>query len=580
QLVNEKATVAQMAAALDWLLTISKPGDKVIFYFNGHSDVEAISARQQGFLLASDSPHKIYIAGAYPILYLKEIVLTLSNQKVETILIFDSNHGSNLRGSPINGPKIVSGNLAQQFANESKIFSCQPGEHSLEGEQWGGGHGLFTYELIHGLAGGADRDGDKAVTLLEIARYLEDKVPAAAVPVSQIPMVIGHKSSVLALVSDAVVADSFFIIDDRRGAIEAPSDTTRLVLDENAPPPQLRILYPDLPANHAWVTREDSLEVQVEAGNALDFILINNQKISGLGPRQYNFTVPLKPGLNYIYLAATKGYKSVADTLLVYADYSPTMRYGLSDKVRHYALFIGIDQYEDPNFKSLVNPVFDNRSIAQKLASTYGFEIDTLFNASKTAILTKLQQYALRFQDENYLKRNDHLLIFFSGHGAWDNSFRQGHLVTADSRSDDRLFESYISYADLQNKIDNLKIKHVLVVVDACYAGTYDLNLAANAEKAVTPISSGISIEFVQEKLRYQTRRLLAAGRDVPVSDGRPGEHSPFARQFLEALEHPEDGVITLERLQQYLDKSRPVPYSSVFGKNDPGSNFLMLRKG
>ncbi|MBK7305024.1 MAG: hypothetical protein IPI90_17740 [Saprospiraceae bacterium] len=48
----------------------------------------------------------------------------------------------------------------------SKILSCQPNEFSLEGEQWGGGRGVFSYHLVDGLFGLADRNNDGLITLV------------------------------------------------------------------------------------------------------------------------------------------------------------------------------------------------------------------------------------------------------------------------------------------------------------------------------------------------------------------------------------------------------------------------------
>jgi len=52
---------------------------------------------------------------------------------------------------------------------------------SQEGEQYGGGHGVFTYYFLNGLEGAADLpenggDGDRVVTLGEVMEYARDKV--------------------------------------------------------------------------------------------------------------------------------------------------------------------------------------------------------------------------------------------------------------------------------------------------------------------------------------------------------------------------------------------------------------------
>ncbi len=167
-LTNEKATFAAVAAELDWLVEVCQEDDQAIFYFSGHGDVEAKTERQPGFLLTYDSPSKVYISGSYPLFYLQLIIETLSTDKnVQTLVITDACRAGKLAGSEIGGTQATAANLAKQYANEIKILSCQPDEFSLEGEQWGGGRGAFSYHLIEGLIGLADKNGDAKVNLLD-----------------------------------------------------------------------------------------------------------------------------------------------------------------------------------------------------------------------------------------------------------------------------------------------------------------------------------------------------------------------------------------------------------------------------
>lgn len=198
-ILNEQATTAQFDAALGWLLDESQPGDQAIIYFSGHGDVETKTRGQQGFLLFWDSPPNAYISGAYPIFFLKEMIATLSvEKKIRVLIITDACRSGNLAGSQFGGAQLTSQNLAQQFANEIKILSCQPNEYSLEGDQWGGGRGAFSYHLVDGLYGMADGNSDAAVNLLEIRRYLEDHVTPEVAPHSQVPMTVGNPSETLA----------------------------------------------------------------------------------------------------------------------------------------------------------------------------------------------------------------------------------------------------------------------------------------------------------------------------------------------------------------------------------------------
>ncbi|MBK7408417.1 MAG: tetratricopeptide repeat protein [Saprospirales bacterium] len=208
-LTNEQATTGQVAAALDWLLEQSKKDDEVIIYFSGHGDVERKTISQPGFLLCWDAPPRVYMGGGtYSLAFLQEIVTTLSTQnQAKVFVITDACHAGKLSGSQIGGAQLTSSNLARQYANEVKILSCQPNEYSLEGEQWGGGRGCFSYHLVNGLYGLADRNTDAVITVGELDRYLEDRVTTEAAPQSQVPMLLGNKTEPLATVNDAILAD-------------------------------------------------------------------------------------------------------------------------------------------------------------------------------------------------------------------------------------------------------------------------------------------------------------------------------------------------------------------------------------
>lgn len=202
-LLNDGATMAQFAIALDWMMEETSEGDQAIIYFSGHGDVEKKTITQPGFLLCWDAPPKVYMAGgAFALPFLQEVVTTLSTQnKVDVLVVTDACRSGKLAGTSVGGSQITGSNLAQQYANETKILSCQPNEYSLEGEQWGGGRGAFSYHLVNGLYGMADGNKDLSVNLMEIGRYLEDHVITEVAPQSQVPMTIGNRMGNLATVS-------------------------------------------------------------------------------------------------------------------------------------------------------------------------------------------------------------------------------------------------------------------------------------------------------------------------------------------------------------------------------------------
>jgi len=207
-LLNQDATMAQFAIALDWLIENIKEGDQAIIYFSGHGDVEKKTLTQPGFLLCWDAPARVYMSGgAFALPMLQEVISTLSIQnKAKVIVITDACRSGTLAGNTVGGAQATASNLAKQFANEIKILSCQPNEYSIEGEQWGGGRGAFSFNLVNALYGLADNNKDLSITLQEIGRYLKDHVPSEVAPVSQLPMVLGNRNEKVATVNPTLLA--------------------------------------------------------------------------------------------------------------------------------------------------------------------------------------------------------------------------------------------------------------------------------------------------------------------------------------------------------------------------------------
>ncbi|MCF8414846.1 MAG: caspase family protein [Crocinitomicaceae bacterium] len=196
-LINENAKNASFWSTLNYLSDQVKEGDVVYIYFSGHGDVESKTIVQDAYLLPYDSPYTVYPMGAIGIIYLKSWISTFSSKGVQTIFIADACKSGNLIGGR-EGMEATANILKDKWQDEIKIVSCQPGELSLEGEQWGGGRGLFSYELINGLSGLADKNKDDEVTLRELNLYLLEKVPEQSGRNPQNPMLIGNYEATIA----------------------------------------------------------------------------------------------------------------------------------------------------------------------------------------------------------------------------------------------------------------------------------------------------------------------------------------------------------------------------------------------
>ncbi|MCC6753416.1 MAG: hypothetical protein IT266_05470 [Saprospiraceae bacterium] len=198
-LTDSLATTSRMDASLEWLMDNCKIGDRAYIYFSGHGDAESRTRNRRGFLLCHDSGPNNYAAGAYALTFLQDKIETLTiDSGVKVYVIMDACRAGKLAGNQVGGKQMTATELAQQYANEIKILSCQPDEVSLEGKQWGGGRGVFSYYLTEGLTGFADNNGDGWISLMELGRFLQDRIAYDVSPIQQTPMIVGKPNEPVA----------------------------------------------------------------------------------------------------------------------------------------------------------------------------------------------------------------------------------------------------------------------------------------------------------------------------------------------------------------------------------------------
>jgi hypothetical protein len=267
-LLNQDATMARFAVALDWLMDQCDSNSQAIIYFSGHGDVERKSISQPGFLLFWDSPANVYMSGGtFSVGMLQEIIATLSlKSNANVIVALDACRSGKLAGFEVNGSQLTNLSLSKQFAREIKLLSCQGNEFSLEGEQWGKGRGVFSYYLTRGLMGLADEDGDDSIDLFELGNYLGDNIRRDVLPAHQNPMILGDRNFVLSAVHqptlDSInqmekgdVLYSLSQVDPRQVIVDFMEDTVRLELfsDYQRSITQGKLLEPEMGcANHYY----------------------------------------------------------------------------------------------------------------------------------------------------------------------------------------------------------------------------------------------------------------------------------------------------------------------------------------
>jgi hypothetical protein len=173
------------------------------------------------------------------------------------------------------------------------------------------------------------------------------------------------------------------------------------------------------------------------------------------------------------------------------------------------------------------------------------------------------------------LKPEDNLLIFYAGHGQWDEQRKQGYWLPRDAMRDRRA--DWISNSDLRDVIRGIKAKHILLISDACFAGGIFL-----AREVFGPASSAIA-----ELDNLPSRTAMTSGALTTVPD-----RSVFVEYLLKRLrESTEEALPALELFSKLRlpvisntpvqrDGSRPTPrYGTIFEVGDEGGDFIFVRR-
>lgn len=231
---------------------------------------------------------------------------------------------------------------------------------------------------------------------------------------------------------------------------------------------------------------------------------------------------------------------------------------------RYYALVIGNNAYK--TLPKLNTAVTDAKSVAALLEKDYGFTVSLLTDATEEALIGGLAELRRK------LTPQDNLLVYYAGHGWYDEEAQRGYWLPVDAAADNP--SKWVSNADITDSLKTIKAKHVLVVADSCYSGSLTRGLAIATKGSAY-------FESIVEK---RARTVLTSGGLEPVLDAGGGAHSVFAKAFLEALDANTgvvdgEGIYQRVREQVVLNAEQTPEYGNIRLAGHDGGDFLFVRK-
>ncbi len=355
--------------------------------------------------------------------------------------------------------------------------------------------------------------------------------------------------------------------------VQGNMETNRFAVFRKFPPiddvgPEIRILEP-VYNRMRGIRREIHINAEyiAVAGTVTDPSGVAEVRINGieveLTGHLFTVGVELIRGDNVVRITAVdKLGNDSEEKILIFRPYSdPIIRKG-----KDHALLFAVEDYD--HWPKLHKPVSDAETIQHDLETLYGFQTRLIKNPTQADIFQAIREYAeMGYSDD------DQLFVFFAGHGYFDDTFKGGYLVARDTQlpNQDVAMLSYVSHSVIRDIIDRMNCKHIFLVLDTCYSGTFDRLIAIRGKAEDEQLIEG----DIKRKFQYTTRWYLTSGGKEIVYD-----ESSFVHQFLEALRSKggADNILTIDEILSYVMKLvKPKPRASGFGSDEPGSDFLFF---
>jgi hypothetical protein len=338
---------------------------------------------------------------------------------------------------------------------------------------------------------------------------------------------------------------------------------------KETPDPELRILAPGLKEGVSFQSPQKTISLGMQLINPSEGlrVMVNNAEVDPTAAGDvYIKSLDLSAGSNTVVISITRDDRTIKEYFynLIYLPEVKNISPFALNTGKYYALIIGNSDYVNPEIPDLIRPAEDARELREVLLSKYTFEREDIYyliDRDKDNVLLALDELTRR------LTPDDNLLIFYAGHGKMDEENDIGYWLLRDAQPARQL--TWLSNGQVTEMIKVIKARHVLLIADACYAGS--IYQARSIDDAPASI-----IDLYREK----SRKAITSGGSTEVSD-----NSKFAEYMIDALRINESKYMSSNQL--YSKILTPVQNNSLTSPRwgviqnvgDRGGDFIFIQK-
>ena len=293
-------------------------------------------------------------------------------------------------------------------------------------------------------------------------------------------------------------------------------------------------------------------------------VLVNDQEAqlrpSDVGA-EFSFTTLLAIGENEIEVRAFDRFNNKSELKFT------VLRAGSFIAGKFYAIVIGVQNYRDRTVNSLDYPIQDAENVAAVLTEQYSFDkndVTVLRDPDRKTIIKVFSDLRTK------LTSDDNLVIFYAGHGIWDEELRQGYWLPSNASASEP--SEWLANSTVRDYIRGIKSKHTLLLADACFSGAIF--------KTRDPFPRADMA--VQKTYELPSKTAITSGAMKSVPD-----RSVFIEYLIKRLKENKEKYFYAQKL--YLELKDPVINNSPNGQTplhgvineagDEGGDFIFVRR-
>ena len=343
-------------------------------------------------------------------------------------------------------------------------------------------------------------------------------------------------------------------------------------------PPEVVILEPTVQRGFKIVkTKRILVKGKATDKDGIYEVIINGIDATIADDGSFTANVPLKIGTNDFIVKATDLKQAsstkrftikrkspdvvdVDDPVVVKKDKKIDTGFG-----QYYALLIGVSDYGDGAITDLGGlPTKDAKDLGNVLINKYNFKRENVVILNNSPKANDIIKEFSKLKKK--ITSKDNLLVFYAGHGVYDEVSQVGHWLPSDADMEYEL--NLISNSQVVDFLKSIQSKHTLLISDACFSGS--IFKTRSFEK---------SPKSIQKKYELTSRKAITSGTLKTVPN-----KSMFLKYLLKRLENNTSLYLSARQLfnrieEPVMNNSPNTPqYGTIYGIGDEGGDFIFIK--